>query len=57
MKAEILSFISPVLGSFMGVLANTVKISARPPLLTREKKASDLGQLPAIKEHDAASWW
>lgn len=35
-KAVILSFISPVLGSLMGVLANTVKISARPPLLTGE---------------------
>lgn len=32
-NAVILSFISPVFSSFNGVLANTVKISARPPLL------------------------
>lgn len=38
MKAVILSFISPVLGSFMGVLAKTVKISAKPPLLNRKYK-------------------
>lgn len=33
MKAEILSFSSPVVTFFMRVLANTVKISAVPPLL------------------------
>ncbi len=33
MKADILSFTSPVLGSLTGVWANTVNISAIPPLL------------------------
>lgn len=36
-KAVILSFTSPVFSSFTGVLANTVKISARPPLLQQDK--------------------
>lgn len=36
MKAVIFSVVSPVLGSFKGVLAKTVKISAKPPLLFRE---------------------
>lgn len=38
MNAEIFSFISPVFGSFIGVLAKTVKTSAKPPLLTGHKK-------------------
>lgn len=46
MKAEILSFISPVFGSFMGVLANTVKISERPPLLTEERGHQIRKKLP-----------
>lgn len=42
MKAEILSCTSPVLGSLTGVLANTVKISARPPLLQERGAACSL---------------
>lgn len=46
-NAEIFSFISPVFGSFIGVLAKTVKTSAKPPLLTetRREEGIRLGQL------------
>lgn len=41
-NAVILSFISPVFSSFMGVFANTVKISASPPLLRERRQRTSL---------------
>lgn len=47
-KAVILSFISPVLGSFTGVLANTVKISASPPLLSAWRQIKTVQCYPLV---------
>lgn len=49
-KAVILSFISPVLGSFTGVLANTVKISASPPLLSERGQVKTVRRRPLVAE-------
>ena len=48
-KADILSFVSPVLGSVTGVWAKTVKISAIPPLLILEKGQKGGGNTCQVK--------
>ena len=48
-KADILSFVSPVLGSVTGVWAKTVKISAIPPLLILEKGQKRGGNTCQVK--------